>query len=78
MDDISSQQYALGVEIGRLVLSRLLDGMTYDEVRATLCHSLKLVEFNAAIGLDFRSIPQKSSGDRTAADILRATFTVRA
>ena len=40
----TSQQYALGVAIGHLLVQAIQDGMTYDEIISTLNHSVRLIE----------------------------------
>ena len=45
-DHPTSAQYALGVEIGKLIKAEMDRGMSYDEVISTLRNTLGLIETN--------------------------------
>lgn len=57
IDCPTSAQYRLGVEIGRLVVAAMREGMTHDEVIATLAHCTALAIRNREFGITFPSAP---------------------
>lgn len=52
-DTQTSAQYGLGVDIGRLLVKALEDGMTYDEAIETLANATAITVRNKAFGITF-------------------------
>lgn len=55
----TSHQFKLGVAIGHLVVNAMQDGATYDEVIATLDHTVNLARLNQAMQVDFASLSRR-------------------
>lgn len=53
MGEPTSLQYALGVEIGHLIVAKMRAGMTYDEVIDTLAHVTGLAIRNREFGISY-------------------------